>query len=315
MQDKSHPKPEDAAEIAEQVLRTPRDLIRWGASRFEQAGLFYGHGTDSALDEAAYLVLHALCLPFDLPDAYLDARLLPAERRRAVAMLEERVTSRRPAAYITGEAWFADMAFEVNEDVLVPRSPIAELIDEKFEPWLGGHVPERILDMGTGCGAIAVACANAFPGARVDAVDISPEALAVARRNIAAYGFEDRVQTIQSDLFQGLSDRRYDLIVANPPYVADTELQTLAREYHHEPEVALLGEDEGLAPALEILHQASDHLTTDGLLVLELGINAGALQARVPELELTWVDLQFGGEGVCVVGADELTAHARREGI
>lgn len=297
------------------MLLTARDLIRWGASRFGEARLFYGHGTDNALDEAAYLVLHALSLPFDLPEAYFDTRLLPAERRRAVDMLGARIATRKPAAYITGEAWFAGLPFEVNEHVLVPRSPIAELIEEEFEPWLGGHDPQRILDMGTGSGAIAVACAIAFPAAEVDAADISAEALEVARRNITAHGLEGRIHAVQSDLFQGLKGRRYDLIVANPPYVDERELEHLSNEYHHEPLLALVGEERGLAPALEILRRAPEHLAPGGLLTLEVGTNAEALQARVPDLDLTWVELEFGGEGVCVITAEALAAYAGKSGV
>lgn len=296
-------------------LVTPRDWIRWGASRFNEAGLFFGHGTDNALDEAAYLVLHALHLPLDLPENYFDARLLPGERRCAQAMIEERVKSRRPAAYITGVAWFADLEFEVDEHVLVPRSPMAELIEDEFEPWLGGLSPLRILDLGTGCGAIAIACAHAFPQAQVDGVDISDGALAVARRNIERHGMEGRVTVFHSDFFDDVPEGRYDLIVANPPYVDAEALDRLSAEYQQEPRVALVGQDKGLEPALKILNDAPRFLSPDGLLALEVGTNAEALAERTPGLELIWVDLEYGGEGICTVSARDLSEYAvSREG-
>lgn len=312
---KSHTDPVSwKPEAPEQYLLTPRDLIRWGASCFREAGLFFGHGTDNALDEAAYLVLHALRLPLDLPDAYFDTRLLPSERQHAIELLDKRISSRLPAAYLTGEAWFAGLSFEVNEHVLIPRSPIAEMIEDNFEPWLGTMDPKRILDMGTGSGAIAIACAYAFPDAEVDAVDISPQALEVALRNISAHGLEGQVRALHSDLFSELTGQRYDLIVANPPYVDESELSGLSSEYHHEPSLALVAPDSGLALALDILRQAPQHLNQNGLLVLEVGVNAQPLAERTPGLDMTWVELEYGGEGVCVVTAEALIEYAAQMG-
>ncbi|MGQ0587609.1 MAG: 50S ribosomal protein L3 N(5)-glutamine methyltransferase, partial [Gammaproteobacteria bacterium] len=200
------------------ALRTIRDLARWGASEFGRARLHFGHGTDNALDEAFHLVTWALKLPHDLPKPYFDAKLTPAETRKVMALLRKRVRTRKPAAYLTGEMWFAGLAFEVDERVLIPRSPIAELVDHRFRPWLPAE-PARILDLCAGSGCIAVACAMAFPGAGVDAVEIDAGALAVMRRNIARHGVQDRVQAIRSDLFSAVPGRKYGLIVSNPPYV------------------------------------------------------------------------------------------------
>lgn len=289
-------------------LRTPRDLIRWGASRFREAGLCYGHGTDNAIDEAAQLVLHALHLPYDLPSTYLQARLLPTEVSAALELLRRRLEGRIPAPYLTGEAWFAGLPFHVDERVLIPRSPIAELIEQQFALWFEDEPPRRILDLCTGSGCIAVACAVHMPDARVDASDISDDALAVARRNVARHGVGDRVAVVKSDLFSALAGRRYDLIVSNPPYVPEAEVAELPAEFGHEPALALAAGEHGLDVVVALLEQAGEHLEPHGVLVVEVGQAAAALAQRFPGLPLTWLDFERGGEGVFALYADELQA-------
>lgn len=289
-------------------LTTPRDLIRWGASSFAAAGLAFGHGCDNALDEARHLVLHALHLESGLGEAYLGARLLPSERKTVLELLQRRIDERKPAPYLTGQAWFAGLAFYVDERVLVPRSPIAELIEEGFQPWLGEREPASILDLGTGSGAIAVACALAFPDAQVVATDVSAGALEVARTNAERHGVAARMQTLHSDLYQGLGQRRFDLIVSNPPYVGGAEMAVLDPEYRHEPEIAFTGGGDGLDLVEALLFGAPAHLAEDGLLVVEVGHTCFALEQRWPELPIEWADLERGGLGVGVLEAGDLAA-------
>jgi ribosomal protein L3 glutamine methyltransferase len=290
-------------------LHTIRDLIRWGASRMNEAGLHFGHGTDNALDEAAALVLHALHLPPDLHVEYLQSNVTPPEKQAALRLLERRIIERKPAAYLTQRAWFMGLPFYVDERVLVPRSPLAELIDRHFAPWLSdSRKIEHVLDLGTGSGCIGIACARAFPNARVDLVDVSPEALEVARRNVAEHGLEDQVEVIQSDLFSALKGRRYDIIISNPPYVRLEELDTLPAEYHHEPRQGLAAGEEGLDVVVEILRQAADHLKRDGLLIVEVGNAQYALCEAFPDVPFTWLEFERGGHGVFLLNA----AQARR---
>ncbi len=288
-------------------LYTIRDLIRWGASRMNEAGLHFGHGTDNAIDEAAALVLHALHLPPDLHAEYFQSHLTPAEKQAALHLLKRRVAERKPAAYLTQRAWFMGLPFYVDERALVPRSPLAELIERHFAPWLpDSRAVGGILDLGTGSGCIGIACAYAFPDARVDLADISAEALEVARRNVAEHGLEDQVEVIQSDLFSALKGRRYDLIISNPPYVGQEELDSLPAEYRHEPRLGLAAGVEGLDVVVEILRQAADYLNRDGLLIVEVGNAQYALCEALPDVPFTWLEFEHGGQGVFLLNAAQL---------
>ncbi|MAN51819.1 MAG: 50S ribosomal protein L3 N(5)-glutamine methyltransferase [Marinimicrobium sp.] len=289
-------------------MKTVRDFIRWGASRFNAEGLFFGHGTDNAWDEAVQLVLHALHLPVqNSRQEWLDARLTDAERETVAALLDRRIRERVPAAYLTGEAWFCGLRFAVDERVLVPRSPIAELIEAGFQPWLELE-PERVLDLCAGSGCIGIACAYAFPEAQVDLSDISPDALDVARANIKAHQLEGRVEALESDGFAALGERRYDLIVSNPPYVDARDLASMPAEYHAEPELGLGSGDDGLDFTRRLLAEAPRHLTEDGVLVVEVGNSQVALEQAFPKLPFTWVEFERGGHGVFVLSARALAA-------
>ena len=279
-------------------LTTIQDYIRWGASRFNKAGLFFGHGTDNALDEAAQLVLHALSLTPDLPARFHDCHLTEEERLAIVALFERRILERIPAAYLTHQAWFAGLEFYVDENVLVPRSPLAELVETGFGPWVEPATIARVLDLCTGSGCIGIAAAVYLPDADIDLADISPAALAVAARNIAAQGLEDRVRVVESDLFAGLGAQKYDLIVSNPPYVSAEELAALPAEYHREPHLGLAGGATGLDLVLRILHEAPRFLKEDGVLIVEVGKTAAALEALFPEIPFMWIEFERGGEGV-----------------
>lgn len=296
-------------EQALSALHTVRDWVRWGASRFNEAGLHYGHGTDNALDEALALTLAALHLDHSIPEAYLDGRLTERERAAVLALLRRRAEDRIPAAYLTHEAWFAGLPFYVDERVLVPRSPIAELIESQFEPWLVPPV-ERVLDLCTGSGCIAIACAYAFAEATVDATDVSPGALAVARENVERHGVADRVELIESDLFSRLGGRRYNLIVSNPPYVGAEELAALPKEYAHEPQLGFAAGDDGLDLVVPMLAAAADHLLPEGVLVVEVGSAQDALTRRFPEVPFLWLEFARGGEGVFLLTADQVREYA-----
>ncbi|CAK0739894.1 50S ribosomal subunit protein L3 N(5)-glutamine methyltransferase [Gammaproteobacteria bacterium] len=292
-------------------LRSVRDLIRWGTSHFVKAGLAFGHGIDNPWDEATSLTLHALHLPPLVPERIGDARLTISERRRVVDLFQRRIAERKPAAYLTQEAWFAGLSFYVDERVLVPRSPIAELIEKGFDPWLAEFQVGRILDIGTGSGCIAVACALAFPGVEVDAVDISPDALAVARINIERHGVANQVTLFQSDLYQSLEGRCYDLIVSNPPYVPAPQIATLPAEYRHEPALGLVAGAEGLDAVVRLLREADDHLTLEGVLIVEVGDSAAALEERFPEVPFLWLDFERGGDGVFLLTAEQIHEYRR----
>lgn len=295
-------------EVIEELVSI-RDMVRWGASRFTEAGLFFGHGTDNALDEALALALHALHLDHSLPADYLDARLTRSERTRVADLLMQRYTTRKPAAYLIGSARFAGLDFKVTEDTLVPRSPIAELIEQGFEPWLDADQVGSVLDMCTGSGCIGIACAYAFPDARVDLTDISPAALVVAQDNIVAHHMDDRVEAIRADVWEGLPAGQYDLIVSNPPYVDAEDMAELPVEYQHEPALGLAAGDDGLDVVARILAGAADRLNTDGILVVEVGRSAGHLMDRYPGVPFLWLEFEQGGGGVFLLTADQLDEH------
>ena len=285
---------------------TPRQLVLWAAQCFKDANLFYGHGTDNPHDEAIYLVLRALGLEFDVGEAALDQSLSDAARQQVVELVDKRIQTRTPVAYLVNEAWFFGLAFYVDERVLIPRSPIAELIEQGFSPWLDSSTVKRILDMGTGSACIAIACAVAFPDTSVDAVDSSHAALDVARKNVHRHDLSERIRLIQSDLFEALDGEQYDLIVANLPYVGENELAELPQEYRHEPESGLKAGDTGLEIVKRLLQQAKDHLNADGLLVVEVGNSQQALVNAYPDMPFLWIDFIHGGEGVFIMSRDEL---------
>lgn len=285
-------------------LRTLRDHIRWAVSRFQAEQLFFGHGTDNAWDEARQLVLGALHLPWEMADAYLDCRLEDDERERLQGLLRRRIEERVPTAYLLGQAWFCGLPFIVDERVLVPRSPIAELIDRRFEPWLA-KTPARILDLCTGSGCIGIACAYEFLEAEVVLADLSFDALEVANRNIEFHGLEDRVYTVQGDGFEGLPKQRFDLIVSNPPYVDAEDFADMPSEYHHEPALGLACGDDGLDLVRRMLAEAADHLTEEGTLIVEVGNSQVHVEALYPEVDFTWLEFAKGGHGVFLLAASQ----------
>ncbi|MGB5102304.1 MAG: 50S ribosomal protein L3 N(5)-glutamine methyltransferase [Steroidobacteraceae bacterium] len=277
---------------------TVAELVRQGADSFERAGLAYGHGMDNATDEAAALVFHVLGLDHDrAAEAYAN-RPTAHELQRVRDAFAERIERRVPAAYLMGRMWFAGLEFEVDERVIVPRSPFAELILAEFRPWVEPSRVRRILDIGTGSGCIAIACAKAFPDATVDAVDISPQALEVARRNVERHGVQARVALLQGDVFEPVAGRRYDLIIANPPYVSDAEMQALPKEYLHEPDLALRAGHDGLDVVRRILAGVADHLAPGGALFVEVGNSDERVQEAFPGLPFVWLEFEHGGGGV-----------------
>jgi ribosomal protein L3 glutamine methyltransferase len=289
------------------LYTTPRDLLRHAVTRFNTAKLFFGHGSAEAFDEAAYLILHTLKLPLDKLEPFLDARLQPEEVAQVLAVIERRAGDRIPAAYITNEAWLGSYNFYVDERTIVPRSYIAELIPSYFAPWV--NEPENvsnILELCTGSGCLAIMMADAFPDADVDAVDISPDALAVARRNVDTYKLADRLTLIESDLYANVPDKKYDLIITNPPYVNSFSMSKLPQEYLHEPQIALDGGADGMDLVRKIVAGAAERLTDDGLLIVEVGNEKEFAEAAFGHLGLTWLTTSQGDDMVFLLTADQL---------
>lgn len=284
------------------------DALRWAVSAMQGADVYFGHGTDNAYSEAQLLLGHVTQLTFEQLAEFQQARLQPHEFEEFVGLVTTRIDERKPAAYLIGQAWFAGLPFMVDERVLVPRSPIAELIEKRFTPWLAQE-PQRILDLCTGSGCIAIACAYAFDEAEVDALDLSIDALAVAEENIAMHGLEERVIPIQSNLYDGVPKQRYDLIVTNPPYVDAEDMADLPEEFRHEPELGLAAGDDGLDLVRTILREAADHLTEHGILVCEVGNSWVALAEEFPDVPFDWVEFEHGGDGVFVLSYADLVTH------
>jgi len=291
------------------TLTTIRDYIRWAASRFTQARVSFGHGTETAIDEAAALVLHTIHQPYNLAEAYLDTVLTLDERQSVINIIDRRINERIPAAYLTNEAIFAGLSFYVDARVLVPRSPIAELIEQRFSPWVDEDQVDRILDLCTGSACIAIACAYAFPDAQVDAVDLSVDALAVAEINIEKHQVSESVALYQSDLFQELPAAQYDVIVSNPPYVCHEEWEQLPEEFRAEPDMGFKGGHTGLDIVLRILVDADDYLAEQGILCVEVGISAETLQNTFPDVPFYWLDFERGGDGVFLLTAEQVHHH------
>ena len=288
-------------------LHTVRDCLRFAVSRFNEAELFFGHGSDNAYDEAVYLILHTLHLPLEQLDPFLDARLTEVELLTVLAIMRRRVEDRLPAAYLTREAWLGEHRFYVDERVIVPRAFIAELLREQLAPWVGEPTAiTRMLDMGTGSGCLAILAALAFPNAKVDAVDLSTDALAVAAINVEEYELDAQIELIHSDLFDRLSGRTYDLILSNPPYVNAQSVALLPQEYLHEPELALGSGDDGLDATRRILTNVGAHLKPQGLLVVEIGHNRDALEAAYPNLPFIWLETSAGDQQVFLLRHENL---------
>ncbi|MEO6975759.1 MAG: 50S ribosomal protein L3 N(5)-glutamine methyltransferase [Gallionella sp.] len=292
---------------ASNSLHTVRDHLRFAVSRFNQAKLFFGHGSSDAYDEAAYLILHTLHLPLDRLEPFLDAHLTGSECAEVLNIIHRRVEHRIPAAYLTHQAFLGEFNFYVDERVIVPRSFIAELLLEQLSPWIADpEETHNVLDLCTGSGCLAILAAHAFPYASVDAVDLSPAALAVAERNVADYQLQDRVRLIESDMFAKLDGRRYDLIISNPPYVDAVSVAALPQEYLHEPKLALGSGQDGLDATRLILKHAAQHLAENGILIVEIGHNRDVLEAAYPGLPFTWLDVSAGDEFVFMLHRNDL---------
>lgn len=293
--------------LATKELRSVRDYLRFSVSRFNQAELFFGHGSSDAYDEAAYLILHTLHLPLDRLEPFLDARLTELECNEVLHIIQRRVEQRVPAAYLTRQAFLGEFSFYVDERVIVPRSFIAELLREQLNPWIAEPDTVRnVLDLCTGSGCLAILAAHAFPNAEVDAVDLSSAALAVAERNVNDYHLQNQVHLIESDLFNKLTNRQYDLIISNPPYVDAASVAALPQEYLHEPELALGSGTDGLDATRHILQHAAQHLSENGILIVEIGHNREVLEAAYPHLPFTWLDVTAGDQFVFMLHRNDL---------
>ncbi|KTC77017.1 50S ribosomal protein L3 N(5)-glutamine methyltransferase [Legionella brunensis] len=304
----------DSYKTAITEFETIIDFLRFGLSQANANNLYFGHGTDNAWDDMLALILESLHLPPDVDSLLLQARLTAAEKQVLVELLSRRIIDKVPVPYLTNKAYFCELPFYVDERVLIPRSPIAELIKQQFSPWLIAERVERVLDLCTGSGCIAIACSYAFPEAIIDAVDISPEALEVAAINCERHDLQDTVNLIESDCWANLPMARYDLIVSNPPYVGYEEMQTLPAEYRHEPKLALETENNGLAIVEKILARAHDYLTEDGILVVEVGNSEQALEEAFPKVPFTWLDFEHGGHGVFLFTRQQLKTYFSPQG-
>ena len=292
---------------AESQLHTFRDLLRFSVSRFNEAGLFFGHGSSNAYDEAAYLILHTLHLPPDQMETFLDAHLTNMEVSQVLGIVKRRALEKIPAAYLTQEAWLGDFSFYVDKRVLIPRSFIAELLREQLSPWVSDPSSvHSVLDLCTGSGCLAILLAHAFENATIDAIDISDEALEVANKNVEDYDLNPRVHLLQSDLFGALEGRLYDLIISNPPYVNAESMASLPEEYRHEPRNALASGNDGLEATKEILKRAADYLTNEGMLIVEIGHNRAALEESFPQTPFTWLETSAGDGFVFMLTRDHL---------
>jgi ribosomal protein L3 glutamine methyltransferase len=290
-------------------LLTIRDWLRYSVSRFEEACIFFGHGTDNAYDESVWLIMSALHLPMDTLENFFDARITPAEAKNLAHLIERRVTDRKPTAYLLREAWLKGFKFYVDERVIVPRSFIAELLENGLHPWIEyQEMVESAADICTGSGCLGVLLAHTFPNAAVDVVDISPDAIAVANINIKNYGLEEQVTAIESDMFTALAGKTYDLIISNPPYVDAPAMAMLPQEYRNEPQIALGSGNDGLDHTHTLLREAGKHLNDGGLLIVEIGHNRDALLAAYPELPFTWLEVDSGNEFVFMLTKEQLPA-------
>ena len=297
-------------ELETQGLETLQDFMRWGASQFMQAELSFSHGMNRAIDESVYLVLRAVYLPVDTPEIYWQGRLTCSEKARIIHFFTQRINEKKPAAYITHEGWFAGLEFYIDERVLIPRSPIAELIAKQFHPWIDPYTTTNILDLCTGSGCIGIACAYTLPEATIDLVDISTDALDVAEININKHDIAASVKTIQSDLFSNLDGKIYDLIVGNPPYVDLEDMTGLTPEFQHEPALGLASGNDGLDATRIILQHAAQHLRVEGVLIVEVGNSQYALQQAFPDMPFYWLEFEHGGDGVFALTAEQLKKYA-----
>ena len=298
---------------APQELETLRDWLRWAVTRFGEARVSFGHGTTNAYDEAAYLLLHALHLPLDQLEPFLDARLTQPERTQVAALFSRRIDERAPAAYLTREAWLGEFRFYVDERVIIPRSYIAELLPDGLAPFLGEASGVRhALDLGTGSGCLAILLAHAYSQAEVDAVDISADALTVAQRNVSDYGLADRINLLRSDLFTNLSDKSYDLIISNPPYVTALAMDDLPAEYRHEPKLALAGGEDGMDAVRTILKEAPRFLRPGGALVVEIGHNRELAESAFPRVPFTWLVTHSSTDSVFLLRREDLIDNVQK---